>query len=364
MQRATLHSTGSGMGRFGRAVVLGVLLIAAPAAGDCSDSLAADAPKDRRTLASFLAVGDFGQPPRAVSLFEARTSVADAMDESHRCRRSDGLLLLGDNFYPHGLTPENFEGRVRDTVVAPFCRFLSLAGPHGASLASSCAVDASSRNPVPIVAVMGNHDYEPPIDGRLEKQELPKWIPEWRMPRGVAEVFEMPGGISLIAIDSVRLHEGAAFDAVAEALRSSDGPWRVLLAHHPLTMGGASWERRYVDELARVINESGHIVHLMLSGHEHYLATSRTAWPVLPLQAVIGSGAEVRPASHELVGEARLWLEPGFARIDLVEGLEGTSELWIALFATPSMPAEFWVRTRPVTRLGVTIDGTVREFIP
>ena len=66
---------------------------------------------------SFLAVGDFGKPPLVPEALDPRASVARALDEVHRCAPVAGLLMLGDNFYPGGLGEENFEARVRDTLV-------------------------------------------------------------------------------------------------------------------------------------------------------------------------------------------------------------------------------------------------------
>lgn len=317
---------------------------------------------------ALLSVGDFGQPPSWFPLLGRREAVSRAIDREHACRPAAALLLLGDNFYPNGLTDENFETRVRDTVVAPLCRFLSLTGEYGERLATSCSIPPDDRRPVPILAVMGNHDYEPPFDGRLQKEQLPRWIPEWQMPQQLARVFEVPteaGGISVIAIDSVALHEGADFGPVRDALERARGRYRILIAHHPLTVGGQSFEVRYAEGILRAIRESGRRVHLLLAGHEHHLALSETGRADLPLQAVVGSGARVRAASHVLLGGAERWQRLGFARLTIERMGTGaeTDTLTIELFAVSRWDHLLGRRPELVARRRITQAGNVLRSV-
>jgi len=77
---------------------------------------------------SLLAVGDTGQPPTWLPWLAGQTAVASGLDEEDRRAPSDGLLLLGDNFYERGLKAEELVSRVRGNLVTPYCRFVQLDG--------------------------------------------------------------------------------------------------------------------------------------------------------------------------------------------------------------------------------------------
>jgi len=310
------------------------------------------------SLASFIAVGDTGEPPPLLGLLDPARAVSEAIDREQLRKPVDAFLLLGDNFYPSGLSKVDLAARLRMNVVRPFCRFLSLSGPHGPELASDCPIDEQARTPRPVIAVLGNHDDRLPESADLERGEVPQWIPEWEMPAGVAEVYELPGSLSVIAIDSVHLRQRADPGSIVDALRRARGDWRVLIAHHPFSVTGEPWDDRYLARVEDAIHESGVTVHLMLTGHEHLLAAAIPGIPGISLQLIAGSGSHARPRKSELLGEVFELVQPGFVRVDLAREGDRTL-LHAALIATASAPYERWTHPHVVACYSVDVDGRV-----
>jgi hypothetical protein len=245
-------------------------------------------------------------------------------------------------------------------VVEPFCRFLSLAGVHRSDLASACPIAEAARRPRPLLAVLGNHDYRLPGSPELEAIEVPRWIPEWHLSSEVAEVYELPGSVSVIALDSVRLRRRQDPGPIVDALKRARGDWRIVVAHHPFVANGQAWDERYVSRVREAIAQSDVSIHMLLAGHEHLLAAGITGLPEVPLQLVAGSGAHARPAKDELLGRTFELVEPGFIRVELIRGADGPA-LHAALIATASSPIERWVRPHVVACYSVDRDGRVHE---
>ena len=311
-------------------------------------------------VASLLAVGDVGQPRRFLDLFDPGLAVAEAIASEHARSPAEALLLLGDNFYPDGLSRETLRDRLRMNVIGPFCSFLSLGGLHRSDLESACTVAETDRHPRPIIVVLGNHDYGGSQSAELEKFKVPRWIPEWQMPTSGAEVYELPGSISVIALDSVALHRGGDVSPLVEALRRSHGDWRILIAHHPLVADGYPWEKRYVSQIQSAVAETGKPIQMMLAGHEHLLAVGLTGLKEVPLQLIAGSGASARPAKSDLMGEVFSLVELGFVRIDLIRD-HGEMLLRAKLIKTADSPIEWWNEPSVVECYWVDHGGIVRE---
>ena len=96
------------------------------------------------------------------------------------------------------------------------------------------------RRPVPIYAVLGNHDYKTPESPRLERESIPEFIKNWSLPEQTAHTVELPGGVSLILVDSPLIARTRDTGEVRRELRKSSEPWRMLVAparaslHRPL----------------------------------------------------------------------------------------------------------------------------------
>jgi hypothetical protein len=307
---------------------------------------------------SLLAVGDVGQPAGYTGLFDTQLAVAAGLDFAHRDREVDALVLLGDNFYPLGLTRENLIERIRQNLVRPYCRFVDLNGSRAASVASACALSPELRRPVPILAVLGNHDTMTPGSAALQRREVADFVSNWRMSRDAADVSELPGGLSVIHFDSVALRDGASTDPLVDALRASRGPWRVLAAHHPILESGLVEEDAYRDLLLQALAEAGVRAHALLTGHEHNLQIGVTGLPALPLQAIAGSGSGARPARSQILGRQFAQVSPGFARVDVAR--DGESEyLVVSLSSVAKYPFQFWRPARAETCWRIDREGRV-----
>jgi hypothetical protein len=272
---------------------------------------------------SLLAVGDTGEPgplDRAGPL----AAVGEALAREDRRHPVNALVLLGDNFYPHGLLESELVSRLRSDVVGPFCHFVDLSGARSAEVAPVCGV-GSSRHPVPIYVVLGNHDYESPRGPRLERERVPLFVANWHVARGLAETIEFPAGVSLVLVDSVALAEGSDPTPLREAIRTSRGPWRILAVHQPVVPArdrsphARAVHARYQHEIQRVLHDSGVQLHLVLSGDEHNLQLIEIPGSSPRLQVVAGSGSKpkrLRSSNPRIRFELS---RPGFARVDLVE---------------------------------------------
>ena len=317
---------------------------------------------------SLLAVGDTGRPAPLVASLGRHHTVSHGLDAEDRRAPADALVLLGDNFYWRGLESRELEERIRENVVAPYCRFVELGGARSDEVRGACDAVAAQRRPRPIYAILGNHDYGSPESPALERDAIPRFVSNWHLPPGLVEVIEFPAGVSLILLDSVALRDhGADPTPLREALRRSRGPWRILAAHHPLAWardpGRASdrTQAAYREQVLRAVEAAGVDVQLVLSGDEHNLQVIEMAAPGPRLQVVAGSGSSVREISSANP-DARFALgELGFARVDLVGDAVG-ERLVVSLFATERRPPFGGATARRVARFAVDPVGAANEL--
>ncbi len=335
------------------------LLLACSAPPDaCSE------PEAENVAVSLLALGDTGQPVPAIAWLAGQRRVGRALETAHRERPAQALVLLGDLFYPDGLTADQLVPRLRENLVAPYCRFLALTPRGRRELGDACPEPYREGAPVPVYAVLGNHDVEEPTSARVERELIPELIDHWRMPHA-AHAYELAGGVSLIAFQSNPVIEGGDADAFENALRESKGPWRVVIAHHPIVNAGHEpnrtfpKHREYARRIVEIIARSGVSVHLFLSGHEHTLQALRG--PGAALHVVSGAGSQardIRATDNERLFDAS---ELGFARVDLV-GKGAEAQLHVALWslgAWPYSPGHVLGHARPVACYGVGLDGSL-----
>ena len=267
-------------------------------------ALACGAPELREPVAlSLLALGDSGARPDDPPRVAAQLAVGAALEAEDRRRPVDALVLLGDLFYDSGLSGDALAARVRANLVRPYCRFLDLTAPRSPEVAGACELPQASRHPVPIHVVLGNHDYMTPGSVELERDGVPLFLANWRMPAGPAAVAELGHGVSLVLFDSDPVFRGAApATGLAAALRAARGPWRVLVAHQPIAVVGTSERETYARFRALVLTEiaaAGVPVQLYLSGHEHNLQALVMEPPAPPLHVIAGGGSGGR-SLHDL----------------------------------------------------------------
>ncbi len=310
---------------------------------------------------SLLAVGDTGSLRRLPWLREGQRAVAAAMEAEDARAPVDGLVLLGDLFYPAGLTPDELVHRVRENLVRPYCAFVELEAPRSDEVSSACARPPRAGGERAVYAVLGNHDTRTAASRELTLRGIAGFVSNWRAPGGLVAVYEAAPGVSLILFESPDVRSDADLAPVRAAVRASRGPWRILVSHHPIAAAGginaAEWGLSAAPEDALAVADAP--VQLHLAGHRHNLQVIEGRPPAAALQVVAGSGATIHRIqySHE---RQRFALErTGFARVDLVEA--PGERLVVSLYATPRYPFVFWEEPELVARFSVDRDGAVRE---
>jgi hypothetical protein len=269
-------------------------------------------------------------------------------------------VLLGDLFYDDGLRERELVARVRANVVAPYCRFVDLSGPRSDEVRAACgARDAASARVRPIYAVLGNHDVTTEESRRLELEAIAPFVANWRLSAEAASWVALSPRVSLVLFDSNRLQNGGDTAPLRDALRAAPGPWRILVAHHPIgTHSGRERRDEYTADVRQAVRDAGVPVHLMLAGHEHNLQLVAQDDPGPRLVVVSGAGS--RPRDVISRSKTRLFASEqlGFVRVDLLGAGEG-ERLEITLFAVPHGWALFGFPAEVLGRWSVAVDGAV-----
>lgn len=306
---------------------------------------------DAETL-SLLAFGDTGKPASWPTRYLPQYRVGEAMAREDRRSPVHALLILGDIFYPDGLTRRTLRDRLRQNLAGPYCHFLAPTQKGRRAIRRVCDLPPEQTHPVPILAVSGNHDLGRNQGLRLQRERLPVFLENWLMPAD-ARSYELGAGVSVVGFHSEYVNKGAPATALAEALRESKGPWRLVIAHHPLADPGAGWNPGYGERVRAAIEASGQRVDLFLAGHQHSLQALRS--PGATLHVVSGAGgADVRALSP--ARDERLYAEAlyGFVRIDASP--EALDVSFLALEGIFDREAEVRARFR------VTPDGSVSSL--
>ncbi len=328
--------------RLAAVLLLGALL-GAPLAAGAEDG-----------VLSLLALGDTGKRTSWPTSFLPQYRVGEALAREDRRSPVEALLFLGDNFYPDGLSRRTLRGRLRENLAGPYCHFLQLTEKGRGAVRDVCDRAPEATHPVPIIAVTGNHDVGRVQGVRLQRERLPVFLGNWLMPE-TARSYELGGGVSVIAFHSEPVMQGLSADALAEAIRGSRGPWRIVIAHHPVADPGAGWKSDYAERVLAALAVAGQPVHLFLAGHQHSLQALRG--PGAALHVVSGAGgADIRPLSP--AGAERLYAEVayGFVRIDV-----SADALDVTFFALRGRLARDAV---PAARFRVAPDGSVARLDP
>jgi hypothetical protein len=337
-----------------------------PASAPPGKASASARPAEGEVEFSFLAVGDISDQHLLRSLREGQLSVARGMASEDLRHPADALVLLGDNFYPDGLTKRNLVEQIRVHLVQPFCRFLDLSGPRSGEVADACGLPPDRRHPVPIYAVLGNHDHKAPESPGLQREAVPRFISNWRLHQGVADLVELGRGLSLVLLDSAAPEPRRDPERVREALARARGPWRILAAHHPIAprIGGAHERPAYREAMRRAIAETGVPVQLFLSGHRHNLQLIEMEPPGPALHVIAGAGSTRKRLCDPPFENRRFAIETtGFARVELV-GRGSEQRLLVSLYTMPRYPVFFWVQPQLGSSWSVDRSGAARQEFP
>jgi len=341
--------------------------LAALAAALLAGACAPDPP--RGTLrASFLVFGDAGARPDDPRDHPQLLRVARALCAEDRERPADALVVLGDNFYPRGLVAEELVLRVRETFARPWCRFVAPGGPRAAELAGACDLPPRERHPIPIYAVLGNHDVVSPESPGLQREALPLFVPNWELAARPTELREIAPGVSLVLLDSEHFFEGGDTAPIGAALRGAPGPWRIVGLHRPLLGFEASGKEdpaqvaEYKRRMQAALAGAGVPVHAVLAAHSHTLQLILLPPPAPPLHVIAGSSSdtgELHPEPNRAVGVAA----PGFARLEVVGGNGADADprrerLVLTLYRLLPAPLDRFSDQRiAVARYGVDLAG-------
>jgi hypothetical protein len=284
-------------------------------------------------LASLLAVGDTGVEPGWLAVAEGQRAVGRGLAREDTRSPVAALLLLGDNFYERGLRARELVERVRENVVAPYCRFVDLSAPRSAEVRAACP-DGAGRTPAPrLLAVLGNHDVRSDESPALQAGRVAELVRNWELSDRPARTVELGSGLSLVLFDSNHLRDTRDRAPLRAALREAAGPWRILAAHHPIGTRGKHSEG-YEADVRRAVREAGVPVQLMLAGHEHNLQVVALDDPGPRVVVVAGAGARPRPVKHQIPGRLFGFEGLGFARVDLLAEESG-ERLRVTLFSAP-----------------------------
>ncbi len=277
-------------------------------------AILAAAPARAEDRLSLLAFGDTGKETSWPERLMPQYRVGEAMAREDRRAPVQALVLLGDNFYGHGLEPKTLVRRVAQNVAGPYCHFLVLTRRGHEAFRDACTLAPEATHPIPLIAVLGNHDVGLGQGVALQRRGIPRYVGNWLMPEH-ARSYELGAGVSLVAYNSPDLTHGGPATELERALRESKGPWRILAAHHPIANPGKGWRADGTERVLAAIEASGVPVHLFLGGHQHSLQALLA--PGAALHVVSGAGGadlrRIAPTPHErLFGETRY----GFVRVD------------------------------------------------
>ncbi|MFO0688287.1 MAG: metallophosphoesterase [Myxococcota bacterium] len=317
-----------------------------------------------RPSVSLLAVGDTGQPWGLLPyLFEGQLAVGFALQAAHRAQPVDALVLLGDNFYPNGLREDELIPRVLDNVVRPYCAFVDPAPILAPHLEGACP---PLEGPPPrLFVAVGNHDLKTEGSVERERDVVPTLVRNWELPAPSSPAIrELPGGLSLVFLDTEWPWGGTEVDELAAALSATRGPWRVIVGHRPPITGHPQLSKM----VERAVVQSGRSVHAYLAGHVHGLVAVRGTGHAPALTVVAGSGSEV-----DLQSAPEYRIDPvdvvaarlGFARLDAFPADEpagAPARLRLSLVATPPSAALASLGTTEIARYEVLLDGTVHRI--
>ena len=229
----------------------------------------------------FAALGDTGEGNKT------QQDVADALARVCADRGCDLVLLLGDNFYPVGVTrPDDpqFERKFEQIYAG---------------------VEA------PFFPVLGNHDYgEWTIDRERTAHQIAYSArsTRWHMPDRTYEIHV--GDVHFFALDTNALYSGAFLGWAGEQkrwirdrLQNDRSPWKIVFGHHPWRSNGqhgnaGDYENALLggwveDVFTGALCEQA---SLYLSGHDH-----NRQWlePSCGVELVVsGAGAKIVRLEH------------------------------------------------------------------
>lgn len=219
---------------------------------------------------NFVCFGDWG------SGTSDQVKVARSLATYYRDAPFGFICGLGDNFYPRGVSANNYRRLMID-------RF----------------TEVYQGLPVPFHMILGNHDH---LGDPLLQRRLGALDPRWKMPSSYYDFIKTTGeGLRLhfITLDSDRLQRKTKESDKQVAwmhrrLRRyrNLAHWTILMTHHPLVSSGCHGDATpyYKGILEEAIEQ--YPIDLILSGHDHDKQVTRLRSGAT--QVISGSAGYVR----------------------------------------------------------------------
>lgn len=241
----------------------------------------------------FLVIGDSG------SGGPAQLQVARAMEQ--RCQQylSRAILMLGDNFYQHGVESVN-DPQWQTKVVEPY--------------GSPCLAQ------LPFYPVLGNHDYKGNPTAQIEYTLL---NPRWYFPN---RFYSLRFGdlVRIVAYDSQSFDwcfrsQFCAVDYLLDRVNQQDVTWTIAMGHHPLRSAsvkkdggqGGGGPRDWL--LTPMLCQK---TDLYLAGHAHHLEERELLGCRMHMLISGGAGADLYPIEADTESLFARSMH-GFAEVEL-----------------------------------------------
>ncbi len=299
-----------------------------PTAGPVDAGLlapAVDSPLDAGVVVRFLAVGDTGKGN------PEQHQVGAAMGALCAAKGCDFVVLLGDNFYPSGVTSTT-DPQWQTAFVQPYA-----------------TVDA------PFYVVLGNHDY----GGKGQGQEFGKEQaqldyaqvnPKWRLPArhyrwslGPAEFFAADTNRSMYAGKWPGVDDEQVRHDFAQWLPASTATWKIAFGHHPYYSNGPHGNAGHYDGVGLIPIANG-------EGVKDFL------------EATVCGKADVYLSGHD---HSQQWLTPRCGSTELIVSGAGSSPTTLpgknASYFQSLRLGFLWVELRERTFTGIFYDETGAE---
>lgn len=193
-------------------------------------------------------------------------AVARGIAAVHAARPLDAIVITGDNFYPCGVS--------------------STTDPRWS------LVTALPRIGVPVLPILGNHDYCGKAD---PDAQIAAKIPNWRFP---AREYALRTPVADFAfVDTtpfVRGRSRVLTSTIPDVLKKSTAPWQIVVAHHPVISSGYHGyfprdEVRRMRGLVPLLRAAG--VDAIFAGHDHHVELIRGEF----LHVISGAGSAPIP---------------------------------------------------------------------
>jgi len=219
---------------------------------ETSKSPASDAPTHPGQ--SFIAFGDWGHQG-GISILDLIHAFIKGQCEAST-EELEGIFLLGDNFYPVGISPA-----------------LGVDDPQFDLFSEHLAGHDLPDNIV-FFSVLGNHDYLQ--NGQQAQIEYSKINPQWVM-QSRTYMVEFPIGPSesnddllcMWFVDSISFSDHDKEDLEISMISAKNCRWRIILTHYPVITAGTYRDDSTVSHFRQKIQSLLGSVDFVIAGHEH-----------------------------------------------------------------------------------------------